>query len=511
MPEIAMRMSRAGLLGLFVYLLLTTLPAFSQDQPVNVSLDWNKAAFVSKANVSIEVCVEPPLLRGHPIHDRLFKALQDLGADYAHYQPWNVFPRLGVAELYPPADGKTHWDFSLIDQLTEDFMLATAGHPVVFNFGSLPAWMFNTNAPVSVLESPDEIDWNYSEFNARQLTDTSVRLAADYQARLASWYINGGFTDEYGAFHKSDHHYDIAYWEILNDPDFEGSLGPADYTRLYDAIVEAVRKVAPRMKFMGPVVGDPSTRPDYFLYFFDPKNHKPGIPIDMVSYHLYSMPDADESSDTMTYTIFQQADRFLAVARYIDALRVRFIPTARTDVVDVATMLPDPLALKLAHPIPSIYWMRSGAFFAYLYGNFAAMGVDVVGGSELIDYPGMAAASTLVNWDTGEPNARYWVLKLLRENLGPGDKLLAAESYTVLQPDPSPQLYFQGFISSEGKRKVLLVNKRERAVHVEINGAAGGQIESVDESTASSPRPHPLDHNSINLPSLGVAIVTMPT
>lgn len=505
-----MTASRKNLFGLFLVLLFTPFAAFGQNEPIKASPHWDKIATVSKANVSIEVCVEPPLRRGHPIHDRLFAALKDLGADYAHYQPWNVYPRLGVAELYPPASGKTSWDFTLIDQLTEDFMNATSGHPVVFNFGSLPAWMFSTQAPVPVPENPDEIDWNYSEFNARQLTDASVKLAADYQARLASWYIKGGFTDEFGVFHKSDHHYDIEYWEILNDPDFEGSLGPADYTRLYDAIVEAVRKVAPHMKFMGPVVGDPSTRPDYFVYFFDPKNHKPGIPIDMVSYHLYAMPDADESPDIMTYTLFQQADRFLAVARYIDALRLRFIPGARTDVVDVATMLPDPLALKLAQPIPRIYWMRSGAFFAYLYANLAAMGVDVVGGSELIDYPGMAAASTLVDWETGEPNTRYWVLKLLRENFGPGDKLLAPEPYTVLQPDPYPQLYSQAFIGPDGSRKILLVNKREKPLHIEIPGASGGQLAMVEETTNSTPSARPLDRATIGLPPLAVAVVTMP-
>jgi hypothetical protein len=484
--------------------------AFAQNQPITIAPDWSKVVAVSKANVSIEVCVEPPLRRGYPIHDQLFAALHDLGADYAHYQPWNVFPRLGVAELKAPANGKTYWDFTLIDQITEDFMRATAGHPVIFNFGSLPAWMFNTSAPAAVPDNPDEIDWNYSEFNARQLTDESVKLAADYQARLASWYVNGGFKDEYGVWHESGHHYDIAYWEIMNDPDFEGSLGPADYTHLYDAIVEAVRKVAPRMKFMGPVVGDPSSRADYFIYFLDPKNHKPGIPVDMLSYHLYSMPDADESPDIMTYTVFQQAERFLAVARYIDAIRLRFAPDARTDVVDVATMLPDPLALKLAHPISPAYWMRSGAMFAYLYGRFTVMGVDVVGGSELIDYPGMAAASTLVDWDSGQPNSRYWVLKLLRENFGPGDKLLAPEPYTVLQPDPNPQVYFQGFITPQGKRRILLVNKREQPLTIKIPGASGGQQQFVDQSTAFSPAAHPLAQDSFELPPLAVAVVTMP-
>ncbi|HEY4969425.1 MAG TPA: hypothetical protein VII35_05930, partial [Steroidobacteraceae bacterium] len=385
--------------------------------------DWRDIITISKAQVSIEVCVEPPLRRGHPIHDQLFGALKDLQADYAHYQPYNVFPRLAVAELRAPADGKTYWDFSLMDPITEDFVAATAGHPVVFNFGTLPAWIFKTRDTVKIPQNPDEPDWTYSEFNELKLDERTLKLAAEYQARLASWYIAGGFVDEYGKRHESGHHYDIEYWEVLNDPDFEGSLSPADYTRLYDAIVEAVRKVAPHVKFMGPAVGD-LAHAEYFAYFLDPKNHKAGIPIDMLSYHMFAIPDADESSAVMAYTFFQQADRFLLAAAYIDSLREHLRPHTGTDVVDIATMLPDPLAAKLAEPIPQRYWNLSGGVFAYLYAKLAVLGVDVVGASELIDSPGIVAASTLVDWDTGRPNARYWVTRLLRENFGPGDTLV---------------------------------------------------------------------------------------
>jgi hypothetical protein len=116
--------------------------------PIETTLNWNDVVRESNAIVSVEVCVEPPLRRGHPIHDQLFAALKALEADYAHFQPWNVFPRLAVAELQPPEQGKTYWDFSLMDPIAEDFMRATAGHPVVFNVGTLPAWMFQSSKTV---------------------------------------------------------------------------------------------------------------------------------------------------------------------------------------------------------------------------------------------------------------------------------------------------------------------------------------------------------------------------
>jgi hypothetical protein len=125
-------------------------PAADPKSIITVSPSWQDIATTSKAAVSIEVCVEPPLRRAHPIHDRLFAALHGAEADYPHFQPYNVFPRLAVAELEPPSKGRTYWDFTLIDPIAEDFMNATVGHPAVFNFGTLPAWMFATQSSVNV-------------------------------------------------------------------------------------------------------------------------------------------------------------------------------------------------------------------------------------------------------------------------------------------------------------------------------------------------------------------------
>ena len=83
------------------------------------------------------------------IHDNAFKALRDLQADYVRYVPWLPYPRLGVAELEPPQDGKTSWDFSVIDPMTIDFLEATKGHSVVLNFSTIPQWMVKTEKPVS--------------------------------------------------------------------------------------------------------------------------------------------------------------------------------------------------------------------------------------------------------------------------------------------------------------------------------------------------------------------------
>ena len=87
---------------------------------------------------TLQVVVNPPLQRGTPVHDNAFKALHDLGADYVRYVPWLPYPRLGVAELEPPKDGKTSWDFTLMDPMTIDFLEATKQHSTILNFSTIP-------------------------------------------------------------------------------------------------------------------------------------------------------------------------------------------------------------------------------------------------------------------------------------------------------------------------------------------------------------------------------------
>ena len=88
--------------------------------------------------------MNPPLRRGSSIHDPVFAALRDLGAENVRYVPWLPYPRLAVAELEPPTATTTSWDFSLIDPMTLDFLDATKGHSTILNFSTIPAWLFKT-------------------------------------------------------------------------------------------------------------------------------------------------------------------------------------------------------------------------------------------------------------------------------------------------------------------------------------------------------------------------------
>jgi len=491
--------------SVFVVCLLAAVAAPSawsaDDQPASLKIDWNKVTRESQTVPTLQVVVNPPLRRGSQIHDRVYEELKRLGADYVRYVPWLPYPRLAVAELRAPDAQQTYWDFSLIDPMTVDFLNATEGHSVILNFSTIPAWMFKTPQPVEYPDDPDQPVWKYTQ--GTELRDPAMRELGDYYARLVSWYTQGGFTDELGKRHESGHHFKIDYWEVLNEVDFEHYMTPEQYTERYDAVVAAIRKVAPRMKFVGLALAEPAQAPHMFEYFLNSKNHQPGIPLDMISYHFYATPAADEPPEVQQYTFFTQADRFLAVVRYIEEIRQRLSPATRTTIDEIGAILPgDPGEVGRAPaPIPNSYWSLAGATYAYVFANLASMGIDVAGESQLVGYPSQFPSVTMVDWNTGTPNARFRVLELLHKHFGPGDKLIE----TIIS---NPYIYAQAFRTRAGKREVLLVSKRDRAMTVTLSEA--GTWEYVDQVTASGPPVSAAVQGSVTVNGFSVVVLTLP-
>lgn len=477
-------------------------------QKAAVTVNWDKVVTVSKTTPTFQVVVNPPLRRGSKIHDRVFQAVHDLGADYVRYVPWLPYPKLGVAEMEPPADGKTSWDFSLIDPMTEDFMNATAGHSVILNFSTIPQWMFKTEKPGTYPADPDQVTWDYEK--GTEFRDPSLKELGDYYARLVSWYTQGGFTDEYGKRHESNHHYKIPYWEVLNEVDFEHHMSPETYTKAYDAIVSSIRRVEPQMKFVGIALAGTSPNiyldenvPAYFEYFLNPKNHKSGIPIDMISYHFYASPSADQSPEVQQYTLFDQAANFFRSVRGIDLIRQRLSPKTQVDLDELGCIPPGDNDVP-RQPIPDSYWNLCGGVYAYLYGELARFGIDVAGESQMVGYPSQFPGVSMVDWNTGQPNARFWILKLLHDNFGPGDKLVET---TVAVP----YVFAQGFETRDGRRKLLLVNQRDRDFDLSIAGGNGADVIYVDQTTGfQPPATSHLNADQTTLRGLGVAVVTLP-
>ena len=482
-----------------------TSPSAAASEKAAIQANWDKVVMVSKTTTTLQVVVNPPLRRGSKIHDTVYQSLHDMGVDYVRYVPWLPYPKLGVAELEPPKDGKTSWDFSLIDPMTEDFINATAGHSVIINFSTIPQWMYKTDKPVPYPADPDQPVWDYEQ--GTELRDPTFKEVADYYARLLSWYTQGGFTDEYGKRHESGHHYKIDYWEVLNEIDFEHNIAPETYTHLYDAVVAAMHKVDPQVKFVGLALGIPTTSPQYFEYFLNPKNHKPGIPLDMISYHFYACASPDADPESTIHSFWDQADGFINVVRYIQTTRQRLSPQTRTTVDEIGSQ--DPNDFNEGKPgyvfkdFPQSYWSLSAANYAYVSTELAKLGIDVAGDSQWVGYPSQFPSVSMVDWNTGKPNTRAWVLKLLHDNFGPGDKIIDTTSSL-------PYVYAQGFVTRDGKHKVLLINKRDRSFEVSIPGGDGAQIAYIDQTTGFEPPAVAQwsgDHTTLQ--GLAVAVVTL--
>jgi len=84
-----------------------TLHAQQAPGPNEIKIDWTQNVTVSKSTPTLQVVVNPQLLRGAKLHDASFAALHALGADYVRYVPWLPYPRQAVAELAAPVNGKT--------------------------------------------------------------------------------------------------------------------------------------------------------------------------------------------------------------------------------------------------------------------------------------------------------------------------------------------------------------------------------------------------------------------
>lgn len=444
------------------------------DQSANVKINWETISVTSKTTPTLQVVVNPMLLRGAKLHDSSFAALHELGADYVRYVPWLPYPRLGVAELRAPADGKTYWDFTHIDPLVDDFMRATEGHSVILNFSTMPAWMFKTDKPVSFPDDPDQVVWDYTQ--GTELRDPTMQEAASYYARLLSWYEKGGFTDEYGKWHPSGHHYKIAYWEVLNEIDFEHHWTPQQYTKFYDAATVAMRKVDPKIKFMALALGQPSSAPAMFEYFLNPANHQAGVALDFITYHFYATPTADQTLSDWQYSFFDQEEGFLNTVRYVEEIRKRYSPQTRTDLDELGVILPDDKAGATTMLEPAMYWNLAAALYADLYLQLTRLGIDVAGESQLVGYPSQFPSVSMMNYETGEPNPRFWVLKLLKDNFGPGDRLVETSV-------DSSSVAAQAFRTKEGK-ELLVINKRERPMDLTLPAdAAGSSIALVAPSS----------------------------
>ncbi len=116
---------------------------------------------------------------------------------------------------------------------------------------------------------------------------------------------------------------------------------------------------------------------------------------------------------------------------------------------------------------------------------------------------------SMLNWTTGEGTAKYWTSKLLIETVDiDNDQAVVTQTTDV----GGVNVFSQAFVGKDGRRWVLIINKRYANVDVFLPGCTGGRMRIVNEASGFGPPAEViLTLSQITLSPFAVAIVHMPT
>ena len=350
-----------------------------------------------------------------------------------------------------------------MDEGMLDFLAAAdaANRTSIPNLSTIPNWLFTSTDRTYVPDDPLQIVYDY-ESASTELVDPTAKAVGDYYGRLVAHYIEGGFLDEAGRWIPG-FNLTFSHWEVLNEVNAEHRMTPQTYTTIYDAVVAGIKRWAPRgsasMKFMG--IG--GAGPGYIPYFLNKSNHALGsdTQIDLISLHWYagskSRDGGNETPGGDYVAFFPSADGFVEqLSSAYAAIATSDFPHVMIDADEVGVILPDdddPKWVADTPGFPALFWNAAAAYFAYLFGETAKIGLDVLGASQLTGYPSLTfprgppingpftaacinPSVSLLSWggdfgDPGDGTARYWVLALLLEEFrasGPAGLLPASDA-----------------------------------------------------------------------------------
>jgi hypothetical protein len=116
---------------------------------------------------------------------------------------------------------------------------------------------------------------------------------------------------------------------------------------------------------------------------------------------------------------------------------------------------------------------------------------------------------SMLNWTTGEGTAKYWILKLLIETVDiDNDQAVVTQTTDV----GGENVFSQAFVGKNGRRWVLIINKRYANVDVFLPGCTGGLMQIVNEASGFGPATEvTLTLSRITLSPFAVAVIHMPT
>jgi len=268
-------------------------------------------------------------------------------------------------------------------------------------------------------------------------------------------------------------------------------LTVTQYNLMYDAIVReirtAVNDVNHTIEFVGMSL-EGHNEWDWWKGFLELSNHaedvRDAVANGYASFHFYANTPT-RTNVTSFLEVWPQLTTFLKEVDAILELRDALSPTTKL-AVNEAGVIPPRDNVKGVEDSPPIYYNMVAAFYTVLWAELSKKGVDVVGSSQYCGCPEMPQWNipdrqypgvSMTNWTTGNGNPRYWALKLINANSGPGDRIVdsyysdssmsavrvPSKSESEMEMESSQQeeeeVYIQGRITKQGQRTMILVNK----------------------------------------------------
>ena len=172
-------------------------------------------------------------------------------------------------------------------------------------------------------------------------------------------------------------------------------------------------------------------------------------------------------------------------------------------------------------------WNVAAATFAYAFGSLAELDYAFVGMDQLIGgvWPDNSPSVSMLDWQTGQPNAKYWVTTMLASTVGSAkEKAIVASNVSLANGTltggsssiPQP-VYVMPYVM-EDTQGVLLVNKKQTAMDVTIDGVVGGSALVVEVALSGPDAAEPgfaptvakelSADGKLSLGPFGVAVVT---
>ena len=287
------------------------------------------------------------------------------------------------------------------------------------------------------------------------------KLLGEHYADVLDYYSKGGFTDEFGNFHKGYTNVTFGYLEIMNEIDgnsnIYGGRSSLDATRryiqVYDGIASKVHERHPHIKFIGYCHAGRGDAVGWST-FLNQSEHQPGTPwpVDAVSFHLYSGGGNPTTPFKDWFPgLVSDAKGVVASGRETTALIKHLSPTTKVFVDEMGLLFAENVRASMsfdtmrAGGANTSFWNLQSAIYAFQSGELAASGVDMFGSSQLLGYPagppgtpvgipfgdakagcpfqpqvtpdGNCPEMTMLDWETGLGNARWWTLKMLNDGL----------------------------------------------------------------------------------------------